>query len=436
MGWPGDIKRQELAHKLASIDQELGHWRSESERGRALRKHHSQIEAVTADLEGLAAAIREQLDASGDDEVFLRTWPWMQSAILDVHRIWEFYRAKLALRYVEWFRDPLAAADELAWACYKPAQDQAAPDHIATLRIKEPPLVFFNGGWSPFASARGRGYAAETVPGQTLSQRAMAELLKGLPIPVVGMPWYQMAHLPEAVVIGHEIGHIVEDDFALSATVHALVQKALDDGASAEHRAAWDAWAGEVFGDIYGVLAAGPAFVGALMDFLATDRQTIACEHQEHPHWNPHPPTGLRAEINLAALRVVGLTAEAQALEALWLDRFDDHAMRGFSGDVAAVVAGLVEGPYPEFRGRPLTAVLMFTSEDVREAEAVSKNVLRREVPGARDIRHLVVGLDWPSPTTRRATEDEDTTPATRTTGSSDGSGIPRATTSAGRYAN
>ena len=47
--------------------------------------------------------------------------------ILDVHRIWEFFRSKLSQRYVDWFRPFLIAADEFVWDCYTPVRRGRSP---------------------------------------------------------------------------------------------------------------------------------------------------------------------------------------------------------------------------------------------------------------------------------------------------------------------
>jgi hypothetical protein len=393
--WPVEAKRREFEHKLASIGTEFDHWRADSEHGRPLRKHHRQIAAITGQLDALRASIGDKLAAlagnhPSDDEELLRSWPGIQADILDVHRIWEFFRAKLALRYVNWFQGPLAVSDEFAWACYRPAQERAIGEgSLGASLTKEPPLIFFNGGWSPFAIARGNQYEAEYVPGETLSQAAMHEVLRGLPIPVIGIPWYQVEHLPEAVVIGHEVGHTVEEDFGLTDTMHRLTAAAVAD-APFDQRAAWHAWAGEIFADLYGVLATGPAFVGAMMDFLAQDHDTIARQHQPDPNWEVHPPAGLRVEINLAALRAQHFGDEAELLERAWRQRFAAHAMQDFSTHVAPVVVQLLEGPYPEFGGVKLSDVLTFTETDQAEAMRTARDVLQDLAPGEGNIRRLV----------------------------------------------
>ena len=66
--------------------------------------------------------VDERLPALADDEQRLLAGAMdVELMILELHRIWEFFRAKFALRYVDWFAGHLAAADELAWRCYAPA---------------------------------------------------------------------------------------------------------------------------------------------------------------------------------------------------------------------------------------------------------------------------------------------------------------------------
>ena len=86
----------------------------------------------------------------------------------------------------------------------------------------------------------------------TPASRALAQRL---PVPVVGVPWFQLYHLPDALVIGHEVGHLVERDTGLTATIQELVERAvtearMDPGCVA----AWRGWAAEAFADVYGTL--------------------------------------------------------------------------------------------------------------------------------------------------------------------------------------
>src|SRR3954451_2447631 len=107
--------------ELASVRDELAHWRQEADDKGPLRLHHTQIERITAVVGALAGVIDERVrERAGDEQRLLAGALDLELMILELHRSWEFCRAKLALRYVGWFAAHLGAADELAWRCYAP----------------------------------------------------------------------------------------------------------------------------------------------------------------------------------------------------------------------------------------------------------------------------------------------------------------------------
>jgi hypothetical protein len=231
--------------KLASLEAEFQSWEAESADGtKPLRLHHSQIGRVTGVLRKLRSELSDPPAATATVARTL-TDRQIESTALELHRMWEFFRSKLAMRKVDWFQPYLDAVDDFAWACYKPARDLAgAAGTVSPTALKEPPLVFFGGGWSPFAMSRDFPFDAEAVPGEPLRNDAFKSALKKLPLPVVGIPWFQIGHLPDAVVIGHEVGHLVEDDLGLKPTVSNLIAGAADPSQAA----AWRSWSGEIFG--------------------------------------------------------------------------------------------------------------------------------------------------------------------------------------------
>jgi hypothetical protein len=288
-----DRRRAELHAKLASIDLEFGRWREASERGQPLRKHYRQIRRVTKALDAMLIGIAQDVEAAAGDDVLARARK-LERSILELHRLWDYFRSKLALRSVSWFQQPLYAVDELAWACYEPLQlamTAGGPtDH------KEPPLSFFNGAWSPFAAGRGRVYEPERVEGAILPTTSVRDAIRKLPIPVVGVPWYLAQHLPDSPVICHEVGHVAEQDFGLTEAVDAALESAAipDD----ERRPAWQSWRSEVFADVFGCLGAGSAFVSALMGFLVDDPAAVARQRLAAPGWGKYPTTDLRMAFN------------------------------------------------------------------------------------------------------------------------------------------
>jgi hypothetical protein len=371
-------KRFELSEKRASLEREFENWRCASERGKYLEKHHTQIRAVTNTLgrlnQDITIASDEDPDGSGILALALQT----EVSILAVHRLWEFFRAKLAIRYVPWFEPYLRAADELAWSCYQPVQ-AVAGDEAA----KEPPLVFFNGGASPFTMPRGTGYDAEVVPGEPLGAVGLERALRTLPIPVIGVPWFQIEHVPDALVIGHEVGHDVEQDLGLGQTLAELI-KAAEVGP--QRLEAWLAWRSEVFADIYGTLATGPAFVGALVDFLADAESAVTGERQQPGTWGWYPSRTLRVLICAATLDRLEMCGEADELRELWLATYPTHAMPEFEDDVPKVVEAVVSGAYPQLSDGPLTTLLTFTPEMQEVAETTATKLLKGQEPEG-DVR-------------------------------------------------
>ena len=177
---------------------ERRHWS-----GRPLRKHQSQIRRLVEQLGGMADALQEHLEhADGAPAQVLSQARDNQLRVLEIHRLWDYYRAKLSLRYVPYFRPFLAAADDFAWECYEPARMQAVP-------VEAAPLVFLSDDFSPYTRVGQDGYEVAELPG-ALDSAQFRDIAAELPVPVIGVPWYQVTHLPDAPAIGHEVGHDLE----------------------------------------------------------------------------------------------------------------------------------------------------------------------------------------------------------------------------------
>ena len=190
-------KQAALRQKLDALDAEFVHWTGITEAGGKLEKHNSQVVALTGHLNGLREATKEIFEEAGNNGTILEDGRNIESLVLGIRRIWEFFRVKLAQRH-----DPdqlafLQLADELAWHCYRPVLE-ATPG-----ARREPPLVFLNGGLSPFALSRDTAFPAEAVPGEPLAGRTYEPILARLPIPVIGVPWHKVAHLPDLPVAAH-----------------------------------------------------------------------------------------------------------------------------------------------------------------------------------------------------------------------------------------
>ncbi|TQM85601.1 hypothetical protein FHX81_8095 [Saccharothrix saharensis] len=361
-----DRKVAELRHKLAGIGADFARWRAETEPGRPLRKHHTQVVRLTDRLGGMVGRIDGELDtvvAGGGDDV-LRECRRLQLRMLEVHRLWDFYRAKLNLRYVEWYRPFLTAVDEFAWLCYAPAA--AGSD-------REAPLVHLSGEFSPFTHLRETPFAVEDVP-DALNTADFLGVVTKLPIPVIGLPWYQLVHLPDAPVIAHEVGHAVERDFGLLGTVRAVTRPVFRTMPEAR-RDAWDTWLPEVFADLYGVLAAGPAFASTLADLLVVDDARMAAELTGPVQ--VHPPAAVRLALAATALAETGFPATPVACGP-------------FEDDVAPMTGALLAGPYPGLGDRPLREVIAFTAAQQANAVTAADGLVDHQRPETSDVRCLI----------------------------------------------
>lgn len=381
-------RRVEIDAKLRSLDAELAHWKDITvDENRGLRRHHSQVRRLAAVFEGLTESVKQSVGAlPANSAAVLENAESWENQILAAHSIWEVFRSKLVLREDELFRKVLAACDDLAWECYGPAMKQFVRD------TKEPPLVYFTGTWSPFALSRDSNFQNEVRIGWgaagALTDDPFQDVLRRLPISLVGVPWYQTFHLPGALIIAHEAGHIVEFDFDLTAELVSAL-----DSAGLDHTDVWKGWASEVFADLYGCMCMGRAFVGALMDLLATSVNVIQTEERRR---GKYPTRALRMELMLEALKQTGHLEDSKRLRLTWEGAYGPmQKMLDFKNDVERVVRSVYDGPY---KGIALTSITSFpqnvsqTLQTIGEAAAGS---FRSALAGYDNPRLLFAAAQW-----------------------------------------
>jgi hypothetical protein len=328
-----------LREKFAALNTEFQEWLDLTEESKDFEKHHTQLRALTGHLKGLRSQTEAAFNTASKSGILAQARN-LESLLLGIRRIWEFFRSKLVQRRDPEMRKFLQLADELAWACYKPVLDVSG----ATAR-REPPLVFLNGGLSPYALSREEAFFAEDVPGETLSGRTYDQVLKHLPIPVIGVPWYQASHLPDLPVVAHETGHTVESDFGLQDAVKLTIASRLSEEGRPERSDHWKAWSHEVFADLWGCLTLGPAFVGSLMDFLALGRNVV--ENETATEEGKYPTAHLRMLLCFEALEKLDFKADSIAARNLWEAEYKKIAMpESFEKDVPAVFHAVLLSKY------------------------------------------------------------------------------------------
>jgi hypothetical protein len=378
-------KTEELLAHVESLGRELEQWRAAADGDqKPLRRHFTQIESLAGTLGELAAGLRTALAGADGNWVF-ETASGIERRVLDLHRVWGFFRDKLALRYVTFFADALLVADDLAWACYQPAQRFIPPG-----RRREPPLVYFSGGSTPHLMPRGTPYVVAPLPNGGLSPPKFAELVEGMPVALIGLPWFEVERVADLAVVAHEVGHAVERDLALERDVEALVVGAVD----AAHTDAWRAWRQEVFADIYGVLALGPSYAYTLAGLLAMHPRDIVTETaRTSDGWKAYPTRTLRVQLAAAALCALGLREEGRAIARDWRMVYSSHAYREFERDVPRVVAALLNTEFPLLGDKPLTDVMRFGASEQRETKLVKEQLRNRLAPSSAErIRPLIAG--------------------------------------------
>ncbi|MEY9523977.1 hypothetical protein ABIF70_005118 [Bradyrhizobium japonicum] len=348
-----------LDQKLKALDAEFCRWSKLSSACAAFEKHHTQVIALTGHLSGLRRGTEKIFKEARDQRAILTEARETEALILGIRRIWEFFRSKLVQRWDKDLRSFLQLADELAWSCYQPALEASHS------KRREPPLVFLNGGLSPFALSRDRAFRAEEVPGQPLAPETYDPVLKHLPIAVIGVPWHQTAYLPDLPVVAHETGHAVEQNFELHEEALAALAVKLDGTGRLEH---WQAWTSEVFADLWGTLTLGPAFVSSLIDFLASNpaqlRNEVAAAGDDYPTAN------LRIRLCLRVLE--RMEFDGQVLKSQWQQEYGRDGMPAeYAQDAADVADAILDASFSGLGGAgPLLDVpnLRFKAEDEKYA--------------------------------------------------------------------
>ncbi len=302
------FRKRELEAKLNSLDQDLKDWVAKTNIA-PLGRHRSQMLRVDAKIRGLLSVFQNNLqwkDAS-EDSILDKAVTW-EKLILTAHSVWDVFRDKLALRLEPRFAETLAACDDLVWECYEPALLEYGKG-----QKKEAPLVYLCSTWSPFLRKRETSFEQEIVEGLDAEKQRDPELIKvlqQLPVPLLGLPWFQVNHLPSALLIAHEVGHAVEADFKLHDQIRTALDGALFDAFE------WKLCASEVFADLYGCVCLGKYLAGALLDIMVASKDTVAKDSA----FGRYPPRATRAALLVEALTQLGQVAAAAEIQSRWED--------------------------------------------------------------------------------------------------------------------
>lgn len=377
------VRRNELTEQRAALLAEFANWRDRAETRPAadqpppLEKHHSQITRITCQLEAYLQGHPLPAATPADS---VDTYATAQTIVYFIQRVWAYYREKFALRDVAWLRGDLACADELAWHCYKPAVNAAQKAKtVGEGELKEPPLVFYDPSGSPFVMSRGRLFRPEGVTEE--EERKLGETILALPIPVIGVPWFQVNHLPSAVAIAHEVGHAVWWDFEVRPALEEAFEtmSLADEAGGLPRRAIWLRWLPELFADAYAVAVLGTAFVLGLSAYLSDPVDVVRNEEMGVIH----PPAALRIKINCALLKELRLADEG--VEAAW-DTTYHRDSKPFGEDVPTIAETLLKTRLPKFGNAAIRAVLKPPKNVEGLADKIGKGFVLPDNPDFRQL--------------------------------------------------
>jgi hypothetical protein len=284
-----------LIARCAALADDIAEWRAEAAVGKPLEKHNSQLAALDILLGAPARQLKTAASEPAPDEAKL-----LRDAA-GLERIWDVFRGRLLQRRVTRYARPLAIADAFAWCCYRPVAVKAGVTEVLA-RGFEPPFVSCEGLEAPDVIARGVSFAAELAGTPEILNAAKdrhAAVLRRLPVPLVGLPWGSLAHLPDLLMLAHEVGHVADADFGISAVLLGAGAASAALPELAVLGSPWRIRLREAVADVYGALASGPAFVIALEQLLGP---WLANEASGQPADPLYPPARLRLRMAARAL--------------------------------------------------------------------------------------------------------------------------------------
>jgi hypothetical protein len=325
--WETDAEWRRLQRELAA-------WQDRRRRLDADGQHRSQLDGCVAVIDAALQELHGPIAATTDADpraaehcrVHDRRIAWLR-------RTWDFFRDRFDQRDDDALAPVLRAADEIAWSCHREAFGGlvAQPPTAGG----PPPLPYVEPQLTPEVFPRG------LVPG-TLRRDVDAAFLRAaldaLPFAVVRVPASCVTAPWWLVHLGHEVGHVVDDQLLGHHTRAAMVADlGLSDAAAEE----WTRWSGELFADLYAALMFGPWALWALAVAEARDDTAMLVPR------DAYPPPAVRLLVMARACDTLGLgTGPVEDGVPLWRALVDaDPQQAGRVRDGGRLVDALLATP-------------------------------------------------------------------------------------------
>lgn len=272
-----DRARDELLRLAGDIEAWIRRRKDLDKKG----QYKTQLDVAGGVLTNALDLIRDAISALSDDAAVgdvYRACAAHERRVVVVHRLWLYLREKFDQRDDPQLSPTLFAADELAWSLY------VQPFRVAKKTHGPQPLPYIEPYFTPRAIPR-----AEPPRDLRASDEILADVLKELPLPLIGLPPACVGSPSLLAYMAHEVGHHVqlelEPDWKLvGAFGDRLEAAAQGAGLSESDAAAWRRWSQEVFADAYSVAALGPWAVRSMAELeTADERRMLEAEDARYP---------------------------------------------------------------------------------------------------------------------------------------------------------
>ena len=245
-----------------------------------LQQYYTQLNSLEEALLGLLGRFRTQLDGvvdtqpSGEVYVACRA---CDKSVLGLRRIWLYFKTRFDQRDDPQFAEVLAAADEVAWSCYKEVFNNITQPVSRQVIRGTTPLPYIEANYSPHAIPR------DDPPGDLYNDVELRKHIQVLPIPIVSLPPICLQEPWWLIYLGHEIGHHVQHDLAPNKKLVSSFGKLLETTAlntpkpicDARGAGRWLNWGQEIFADLCSIYSMGPWAVRALVELERSDEKTM-----------------------------------------------------------------------------------------------------------------------------------------------------------------
>jgi hypothetical protein len=343
------VRRERTVSELRRLSDAMGAWlkhRRDADHdvnGRYIGRHKTQLDTIERVLKRAAEQLAKDADAlstDGDAGAFADDCRAIDIATVWLQRLWEFYRERFDQRDDEDLGPVLQAADEIIWSCYHEVmQHRSAADRGAA------PLAIIASQYSPSALESDqplRGDLRLTVDFADWDED-LKTLVSALPLPLIALPPWCVRAPWWLIYLAHEVGHHVQDKLNLIAHFREGIGRTAASGG--QDAAAWSAWSGEIFADVFSVLAVGR---WAAWSVAEVERST---PDKMNATRSKYPSPALRLLLLQSTAKCVGLDAPEAVAD---LDLQAANVQK--QSEVADAVARFAVGPAPD--GRPLPEVL------------------------------------------------------------------------------